>query len=317
MQKNLILTFLLFSSIFFSYGQDSKIYDKSNSNLVDNDLLSVTIDKNGNIWIGTSKFGLIKFDGEKFTTFNKDNSKIKGKCISPVFADSKGNVWVSFSQPNDGLATYDGSVWTVFTEKDVDVEKISVISICEDKQGTLYFGGSNGLVIYQNEKWSKLAMPRNDIIVRSIDIDTSGTIAIGHNSGLLIYKNEQWKEFTTGNSEISLGTVRAVKYKTNGELFVGYGGGFGDGGFSIVKDNNWTHYNKTNSKVPDHMVRDIEFDGKNYWMATNNGVIQLNNKELKPILFREGMFKNTILDIAIENGVIWVATNFGLIKYVP
>jgi len=317
MRKNLILTILISFSINFCFGQDSKIYDKSNSDIVDNDLVIVTIDKSGNKWIGTSKFGLVKFDGERFTTFNKDNSIIKGDYVSPVFTDSKGNVWVSFSQPNDGLAKYDGSVWTVFTAKDVDVKNISIISICEDKQGTLYFGGSNDVVVYKNEKWSKLTMPRNDIIVRSIDIDTGGTIAIGHNSGLLIYTNEQWKDFTTYNSELRLGTVRAVKYKTNGELFVGYGGGFGDGGYSIVKDKNWTHYNKTNSKVPDHMVRDIEFDGKNYWMATNNGAIQLNGKEVKPIRFREGMFKNTILDIAIEDGVIWIATNFGLIKYVP
>jgi len=317
MKKNLILTFLFSISIFFSYGQEAKLYDKSNSSIVDNDLLSVTIDNNGNKWIGTSKFGLVKFDGEKFTTFNKDNSKIKGDYISPVFTDSKGNVWVSFSQPNDGIAKYDGSTWIAFTEKDLDVEKFSVTSICEDKQGRLYFGGSNGVLIYQKEKWSKLTMPRNDIIVRSIDIDTNGTIAIGHNSGLLIQENGQWKEFTEENSELRLGTVRSVKYKTNGELFVGYGGGFGDGGFSIIKGNNWMHFNKTNSKVPDHMVRDIEYDGKNYWMATNNGVIQFNDKEIKPILFREGMFKNTILDIVVENGIIWVATNFGLIKYVP
>jgi hypothetical protein len=44
MKKNLILTFILSISIFVGYGHEAKLYDNSNSNIVDNDLLSVTID---------------------------------------------------------------------------------------------------------------------------------------------------------------------------------------------------------------------------------------------------------------------------------
>lgn len=317
MNKNLILTLFVSISILHGIGQEVKLYDKSNSKIVDNDLLSVTIDNKGNKWIGTSKFGLLMFDGEKFTSFNKDNSEIKGDYISPIFADSKGNVWVSFSQPINGIAKYDGTSWKAYTAKDLNIDNISVISICENKKGILYFGGSNGIYMYQNETWSTLKMPRKDITVRAINVNNNGTIAVGHNSGLLVFDNGKWQEYTENKSELILATVRAVKFKENGDLIVGYGGGFGNGGFSVLSNNKWTHYNKTNSKVPDHMVRDIEFDGKNYWMATNNGVIQFNENEIKPILFREGMFKNAILDIAVENGIIWFATNFGLIKYVP
>lgn len=317
MKKTLIYFFLLLIAIFQGYSQEVKIFNKSNSNIVDDNLLSVAVDKKGNKWIGTSKHGLVLFDGENYTNFNKDNSVIKGDYISPIFVDSKGNVWVSFSQPKDGIAKYDGSNWKVYSEEDLKTENISVISICEDKNGTLYFGGVNGIFILQNETWTTLKMPSKDIVVRAIDISKNGVIAIGHNNGLLIYENGKWQTFTEKKSELSLAVVRAVKFKENNDLLVGYGGGFGNGGFSVLSDKKWVHYNKSNSKIPDHKVRDMEFDGSNYWMATNNGVIQFNENELKPLLFRDGMFMNVILDIAIENETIWIASNFGLIRYIP
>ena len=89
----------------------------------------------------------------------------------------------------------------------------------------------------------------------------------------------------------------------------------GNGGLSIIENEKWTHFNKTNSKIPDHMIRDIEIDQNGtIWMATNNGMIKMVDDKIEPIYFREGMYKNTILDITIEGNIIWVATNFGLIK---
>lgn len=309
----LVLTILLVSQI--TFGQHVQLLDKSNSNLIDNNLLSVSIDKHGNKWIGTSKFGLVKYRYNTFQNLNKNNSKIKGDYISPIYTDSKGNIWVSFSNPDNGIAKFDGTEWIIYSSKDIPVDKVSVISIAEDKEGTIYFGGSNVLITFNGEKWSKIQLPNGNFIIRTLDISKDGSLAIGHNSGLLIYQNEKWNMYTEENSELRLGTVRAVKYTDKGQLYVGYGGGFGDGGFSIIENGKWKHFNKTNSKVCDHMVRDIEIDQNGtIWMATNNGVIKMDGKKIKPILFRAGMYKNVILDIAIENDTIWIATNFGIIK---
>jgi len=309
----LIITTLLLTQL--TFGQHAELLDKSNSDLIDNDLLSVSVDNDGNKWIGTSKFGLVKYDNENFSNFNKDNSEVKGDYISPIFTDKKGQVWVSFSKPTDGIAKYDGTKWTTFTASEISVDKVSVITVAEDEDNTIYFGGSSGVFTYDGEKWSTIELPEGNFIIRALDIYKDRSIAIGHNSGLLIRKDGEWTEFTTDSSELQLGTVRAVKYTDKGQLYIGYGGGFGGGGFSIIDNDKWTHFNKTNSKVPDHMIRDIEIDSNGtIWMATNNGVIKKDGDVITPILFREGMFQNAILDIAIENENVWIATNFGLIK---
>ena len=315
MRIEIALSILLLFTVQITFGQKAELISKENSELIDDDLESVTVDKDGNKWIGTSKFGLVKLKDGKFENLNKENSEIKGDYISPIFTDSKGNVWVSYSKPIDGIAKFDGKEWTTFSAKDLKTSEVSVISIVEDTDGNILFGGGNGVFKFDGETWNKLELPEGEFTVRTMDIASNGDIAIGHNSGLLIKKNDDWSNLTEENSELRLDVVRGVKFTKDHKLIVGYGGGFGDGGFSIIENEKWTHYNKTNSKVPDHMVRDIEIgeDGV-VWMATNNGLIIMKGEEIIPVLFRDGMYKNVILDIKIEEDKVWVATNFGLIK---
>lgn len=313
MQKTILNIAILFLTI-TGFSQSGQIINKSNSDITDNDIWAISVDNDGTKWLGTSKFGLIKYDNQKFINLNKENSKINGDFVSPIYTDSKGNIWLSFSKPDKRLAKFDGNEWTIFSENEVPNSSISVIAIVEDNEGSIFFGGGNGVIKYDGENWTKLDLPKKGITVRAMDISKDGEIAIGHNSGLLIRKNGKWKSYSDDNSKLQLSVVRAVKY-IDKKLYIGYGGGRGNGGFSILKGKKWKHFNKSNSKVPNHMVRVIEVDKNGtIWMATNDGLIKILDGKIKPIFFRNGAYKNVIMDIAIENEIVWVATNFGLIK---
>ena len=298
----------------FLFCQKATIFDKSTSELLnDDDIQSIAVDKNNNKWIGTSKNGLILFNNTDYIPFKKETfNEIKGDYITPIFIDTKNRIWITYSTPQDGITMLDGSTWYNFSEKELG--NISIISISEDKNGKIYFAGVNGVVTYDGKKWTKLELPKGEYTVRSININSNNDIAIGHNEGLLVYQNKKWTSYTEENSELRLSTVRAVKFIEN-KLFIGYGGGFGDGGFSILLENKWTHYNKTNSNLSDHMVRDIEIDSKgNIWMATNFGLIKFHDNVITPIFFNKGKYTNVIKDIFIQDEIIWLATNIGLIK---
>ena len=64
-------------------------------------------------------------------------------------------------------------------------------------------------------------------------------------------------------------------------------------------------------------IRDIEFDGKNYWMASNKGLVKKDGVTISAVFFREGLFANVIRDIALEGKTLWIATRFGLVRYEP
>ncbi|WP_298139668.1 hypothetical protein [Flavobacterium sp.] len=313
-RKHLNIIIVLIGQLTFS--QKTTIYDKSYSEILDDEILSIAVDKDYNKWIGTSKNGLLLYKNKEFIPFKKEFiSEIKGDYITPIFIDSKKRIWISYSNPKDGITMLDGSTWHNFSEN--ELKNISVISIAEDGNGVLYFGGKNGVITYDGVNWSKLKLPSDEFIVRCINISTNGAMAIGHNEGLLLFQNNIWKNYDEKNSELKLSTVRAVKFIEN-KLFIGYGGGFGDGGFSILSENSWTHFNKKNSGISDHMVRDIEIDQKGIiWMATNYGLIKYHDNTITPIFFNNGKYTNVIMDIFIENENVWLATTTGLIKYVP
>ena len=322
MLKNILFGCLLCVSL-FGYGQKTTLYDKNTSSIPEDDLLSIAIDGQGNKWIGSARSGLLVFDGESYTTF----SEMKGDFFTPIFKDSKGNMWVSFSAlvetvgSVDVLARYDGSRWWWYKAEDIGPYNISVTDICEGKDGTLYFAGPEGfLVMLKDNKWELLDLPEKDMVALSVAVRDDGVIALGFgrpDCGLLIYQDGKWRSYSEKGSPLVINVVRALKFTDDGALIIGYGGGFGDGGFSVMKGKKWTHFNKSNSGISDHMVRDIEFDGKNYWMATNNGLVKFDGKKVSSVFFRQGMFKNVISDIVIENDTLWIATNFGLVKYIP
>ena len=66
------------------------------------------------------------------------------------------------------------------------------------------------------------------------------------------------------------------------------------------------------------MIRDIEVDQKGtIWMATNFGLIKFKDGIITPIFFNDGKYTNVITDISIDKETIWLSTTIGLIKYVP
>ena len=287
-------------------------FNELNSELPEDDIWSLEIDKNGYKWIGTGKKGLVKMKNNDWIIFNKDNSIIKGLYISPIFCDSNNNIWLTFSEP-DALIKFDGNNWKQLT-KSITKLRHSPIKITEDNKGNLYFGGFNELVKFDKKKWSIITLPEGKFIIRAIAIDEDGTIAIGHNNGLIINKNGKWTIYQIEKDKLQ-SYVRSLKYLKKGKLFIGYGGNK-EGGFSILENNNWKHYNTSNSNLSNNMVRDIEIDKNgNLWLATNNGLNKVKpNGKITPYYFFEGQNMNVIIDIAIEKNIIWVGTNSGLIK---
>jgi ligand-binding sensor domain-containing protein len=308
-----IKSILLLVIPIIGFCQSAELISTDNSNLPENDIWSIEIDSTGTKWIGTATSGLVSFKDGKFTIYNDSTSNFKGSYISPVFADSKGRLWISASKP-DALYSFENEK---FNEIKNEILKSlgGVITIAEGQNGTIYFGGSSGIVKFENDNWSKIKLPLKNPTVRAIAISENGELAIGHNSGLLVKSNGEFTTYEESKEGLQLSVIRGLKYIDNNKLIIGYGGGFGNGGFSIKEENKWTHYNRENSRIANHMVRDIEVDkDKVYWLATNEGLTYLKDDKVDTVFFRDGRMKNTIMDIAIHKNEIWVATNFGIIQ---
>jgi len=312
----LILILLIPFSL--TFAQKVEIIDHTNSKLPDDNLWGIAIDHDGNKWMHSLNEGLVKYDGQNFKSYNESNSPITSPKGQIIYSDKKGNTWVIFSE--NSIAKFDGNNWiTCVPDKPLIADK-SIFNVCEGNNGEMFFGTSDGIIVYSNSKWSKLTMLGDSTYkyhVLAIAVGKDNQMAVGCDNSLLLYNGKEWKKLTEENSELQLGTVRALKFMDNGELYIGYGGGFGKGGFSILKDDHWKHFDRSNSALPDQMVRKITTsqNGKVIWMATNNGLVKIDNGKIQSIKFRTGRFQNVIMGIGVENDkIIWVATTMGLVK---
>lgn len=91
-------------------------YNKSNSGLPDNVVLSIAIDQNGTKWIGT-KGGLVEFDGTNWSTYNTSNSGLPNNTVTEITIDENGTKWIGTLYR--GLAVFNGNGIPVSVKENV------------------------------------------------------------------------------------------------------------------------------------------------------------------------------------------------------
>ena len=61
------------------------VYNTNNSDLPDDNIISIEIDNSGNKWVGT-KYGLVKFDDSVWTVYSKSNSGMPDDYVNSLVA---------------------------------------------------------------------------------------------------------------------------------------------------------------------------------------------------------------------------------------
>ncbi|BDS11556.1 ligand-binding sensor domain-containing protein [Aureispira anguillae] len=118
--------------------------------LYSNNVQEIQEDKNGNIWFGTrvaekdhpdenKRFGKggITRCNEKGCTHFPEIEGLNNSDTYAIYKDNSGNLWISTL--NNGMYRYDGKAF-----KNYPIP-IPIMSIMEDKNGKLWFGGAGGL----------------------------------------------------------------------------------------------------------------------------------------------------------------------------
>ena len=122
--------------------------ENDSTSISNNNVRCFYIDSNENFWIGTSKgLNLYHPENETFTSI-LDTDGLPNNVIYGVLGDQNGDMWVS---TNNGLCrfNYERSEFKTFTQKDgTQDNEFNGGAYCKGKNGTLYFGGINGINIF-------------------------------------------------------------------------------------------------------------------------------------------------------------------------
>ncbi|MBN1599787.1 MAG: hypothetical protein JW894_15945 [Bacteroidales bacterium] len=305
-----------------------------------NALLSLLIDKNRNIWIGTNQGGinLYRHNSERFSIIKQNvNQGLKHPSVLCIVEDPDNNIWMG----TDGgglckLSSETGEfIYYLHSDTPGSISGNNVIDLLIDSKNDLWAGtfGKGLNLLKNNSKSFKVYTP-----------DENNPKSISHNNVWAIFEDSQYN--------IWVGTLGGGLnlFDRNSETFINYYPEQNDpaaiiheqvsvifedsrknlwigtyGGLEIFHRDTKTfeHFladNRTGS-IPDNIINCIFEDSKNrLWICTDGGLSQFNydSRKFKTVVFENGLINNSLQSVEEDSaGNLWISTRRGIMRYSP
>jgi ligand-binding sensor domain-containing protein/signal transduction histidine kinase len=285
-----------------------------------NSVLSLTVDREGCLWVGTSGGGLNRVRRKSFGVL--DGSV--GLVVQSVCDDGKGGLWIGYSGNRvdqwTGRSAQEFRLFPDSRPRDVDPNTLlNVKAVCMGRnQGALggnwvWAGtwGAEGPHLFQLEYGLFAPLKLSDALDRGISAiyqDQAGRLWLGTQGGLLRF--DDLKLFTTRDG-LSANDVRAITDDREGNLWVGTEGG----GLNRLRDGHFTCFARTNG-LPGNSVSAVEVDAEGVlWVATSGGLARFQGGKWTSYTKKEGLASNS-LGYLLEDGHghLWIGSNAGLMR---
>lgn len=278
-----------------------------------NNLKSIAIDLEGNLWVASRYNGLnrlVEEQGEgafeRYLHETGDLSSLYNNSIYSLYVDPKGNLWTC--NENGGLHLYnketDGFYRYLHDSKNpTSLTHNSIWNIFQDDQDRYWVGTAQSGINLADPYASKFehffnntldSESLNNNIVRDFLENEDGNIWIATDGGGLNYYDRERDVFMHFENDpndpnsLESNAVISLNEKEGGQLWVGTWGG----GINILLDAEkgvFTSFNKRikNSSYPIQHVFDIHFDENYIWIAAfNEGLYRYDNDSGEIVLFK-------------------------------
>ncbi|MEE9430284.1 MAG: two-component regulator propeller domain-containing protein [Melioribacteraceae bacterium] len=298
------------------------IKNSSKLGLNRNDIMSITQDNNGDMWLGTFGGGVFHFFGDKFHNLKaepSDETSLSENEVLSLYVDKSGVLWVG-TQLGSGINKLDISSSKFFslpinTISNKSLNDNIVWAIHQDKKKNLwvgtYRGGLNRYNSVRNEftYFKKRENGISDNHIRAVVEDKNENLWIGTYKGGLSFFNRASKSFKHFKFEVdnpnslSFNQVQSLFIENDTLLWIGtYGGGLNK--FSLndfykygSEDFYSFNHNPANPfSISDDRVYTIYKSKKGIlWIGTHGGGLnKFNEKENNFISYKHKLNSNSI-----------------------
>lgn len=315
----------------------------SEDGLSSSNVLSLLLDHQGYMWIGTSD-GLNRFDGTKFVVYKNsqtDSTSIESNVIF-MFEDHEKNLFLGTSV---GLSLYNRNLNCFVNfgkNKKSALYKFNygIYGISEDTRGNLWLGTNKGLICFNYHKNLMTKYQHNPADPGSISdnytempyVDSKCRIWISTHKGLDFLDNNSGKfihitKCKTHNEDISSVFFHCIKEDKTGNIWFGSNKGLFCLENTVEKGKQQTlelqHYqhiaDNPNSLSHNYVISLFVDDNNNLWVGTENGGInfldqtyktftQIRKDDINPM----SLNNESIHSFAMDNSNnLWIGTYGG------
>lgn len=238
------------------------------------------------------------------------------EVLSILLEDRDGSLW--FRTATGELKHYQHGIINSVYLKGTNTVTPVIMTLYQDRQGTIWGASFFGLVIFKDNTFSYLTTKEGllDNSVRVIYQDRENNIWVGSNGGLNRLRNYFITSYSKADGMLN-DNIYPICQDSKGDIWIGSTIGltqYKDGKF--IDRSELVHHLKENQLLPQG-VRSIMEDREGYlWVGlATMGIIKVKDGQIV-YKNRDGLFKDNGSNAIYQdhNGVIWFGTNNGLIK---
>lgn len=308
---------------------------KDENSITGNIILSLMVDNNGKLWIGTEDEGLNIFDIPKgkfyhYKTVQLDQSSLNNNSIYTIYEDATENIWIGTYAGGINLLAAGRAYFQQYKHLPGDKNSLDhniVNSFWEDEDHNIWVAtGGNGLDMFdrKNKKFIHYNSETSSIaadVILSLYEDSDFNLWIGTWANGLYQLNKKTNkivQFTKEENGLASNNIFQMVEGKNKKLWLcTFWGGLTS---FDMNDHSCVIYNTRNSDLNDDDLRSITKDYQgNFWIGTDVGLDFFNpeTKVFKSYQHRENdktSISKGFVSCLMESSdkTLWIGTTGGL-----
>ncbi len=272
---------------------------------------SLTMDREGSLWLTTYNSGLFQVRNSTFKNFTERDG-LDGDVVDAIWEVSPNELWIG---------TYTGKVQTLIDNEVSTLDfpghlRGRVRHIFRDREDGIWIASDGGLLRKQGSRLQLFTeadgLPAPHL--RMTFQDASGQIWVGTSLGVARFTEHQ--TFVSEPGELGSRFILSLNEDTQGRLIVGARGSL------MIRDSN----GKVERYASEHgMPGSVVFStliepgpagsGDTIWLATNGGLARLENGAIRALDSLRGLPIDSIFDLKLDAlGYLWMSSAIGVIR---
>ena len=260
-------------------------------------VLSLLVDRQGTLWVGTLGGGLNRVKRQSFDVLTGTHAW----KVQSVTEDAEGNIWIG---SNRGLG-----IWAngVLQQKDAN----AYLTVFADRERRVWIGTAMGeLFRYQGGRFQGFAESLIRHPVQAIHEDRSGRMWFGTAGGLVRLEKDKWQSFAARDG-LSATNITSLADDAEGNLWIGTR----RGGINRLRDSGVTSFRKTDGAPSDDISGLLVDEEGTVWASTPEGLGRFSRGKWTRYTTQQGLVSDKLSYLVDDPaGNLWLGSDAGVLR---